>query len=413
MRATKLLAVSLLSLFAAAAAAANPVLMISIDGLRPGDIIEAQQRGLKVPALRAILEHGAYATGVRNALPTVTYPNHTTLITGVWPSVHGITSNTVFDPLKKNYDAWYWYSVDIKVPTLWDAVHAAHRPVASIDWPVSVGTTSIDYNIPEYWRARTPDDLKLVAALSTPGLTAELSAAAGVSVADSYGEEPATDTARAKLAGALIVHKKPSFTTLHLVSLDGQQHAFGPGSKEAHAALEEIDAAIGSLVAEARKAEPDLVVAVVSDHGFAPVEHDVNLTSAFVAAGLITVDPVSGKITAWQAEPWDAGGSSAIMLANPNDATLQAKVAALLQKLAADPANGIDAVIGRKEIAALGGGVEPSFWVDYKIGYEFRSQAPRAVGDAGLHQGHAWLLPHAPRNARDVHGRWTGHREDG
>ena len=396
MRLSSVAAVSIVSLLAAGTAAANPVLMISIDGLRPGDVIDAQQRGLKVPALRAILEHGAYATGVRNVLPTVTYPNHTTLITGVWPSVHGITSNTVFDPLKKNYDAWYWYASDIRVPTLWDAVHGAHRAVASMSWPVSVGTTSIDYNIPEYWRARTADDLKLLTALSTPGLPAELSAASGVTLANTYGEEPAADTARAKMAGALIAHKKPSFMTLHLVSLDAQQHEFGPGSKEAHAALEEIDAAVGSLVTEARKAEPDLVVAIVSDHGFAPVEHDVNLMSAFVANGLVTVDPATHKITAWQAQPWDSGGSSAVMLANPNDAALQAKVAGLLQKLAADPANGINAVIDRKEIAALGGGVEPSFWVDYKIGYESGHKLEGPLVTAGSIKGTHGYFPTHP-----------------
>jgi len=383
-------------LFAAGPSRAGSVLMISVDGLRPGDIIEAQQRGLKVPVLRGLMENGAYATGVHNVLPTVTYPNHTTLITGVWPQVHGITDNTVFDPLKKNSDGWYWYSVDIKVPTLWDVMHAAHRPVASMGWPVSVGTMSIDYNIPEYWRTFTPDDVKLQAALSTPGLPAELAAASGVTLKDAFGEEPANDVARARLAGALIAHKKPEFMTLHLASVDGKQHAFGPGSKEAHEAIEATDGAVGKLVAEARAAEPDLVVAIVSDHGFAPVEHDVNLISAFVAAGLITVDPVSHKITAWKAEPWDSGGSSAIMLANPDDAALQAKVAALLRKLAADPANGINEVIDRKGIAALGGGVEPSFWVDYKIGYEAGHKLDGALVTPGSIKGTHGYFPTHP-----------------
>ena len=51
MRLSSVAAVSIVSLLAAGTAAANPVLMISIDGLRPGDVIDAQQRGLKVPAL--------------------------------------------------------------------------------------------------------------------------------------------------------------------------------------------------------------------------------------------------------------------------------------------------------------------------------------------------------------------------
>ena len=98
-----------LAAFAAAllstAADANPVLMISIDGLRPLDVIEADKRGLAVPNLRAFMTDGTYATGVRNVLPTVTYPDHTTLITGVWPNVHGIGNNVKFDPLGRTMTA--------------------------------------------------------------------------------------------------------------------------------------------------------------------------------------------------------------------------------------------------------------------------------------------------------------------
>src|SRR6201995_710603 len=113
-------------------AQAAPVLMISVDGLRPGDVLDAQTRGMKIPALRALLADSLYAQGVKNALPTVTYPNHTTLITGVWPARHGIPNNPTFDPLQQNMGGWYWYARDIKVPTLWDAVHASGRKVASL-----------------------------------------------------------------------------------------------------------------------------------------------------------------------------------------------------------------------------------------------------------------------------------------
>jgi predicted AlkP superfamily pyrophosphatase or phosphodiesterase len=61
------------------------VLLISIDGLRPGDVLEAESRGLKIPNLRRFLAEGAHAQGVRGVLPTLTYPSHTTLITGVAP----------------------------------------------------------------------------------------------------------------------------------------------------------------------------------------------------------------------------------------------------------------------------------------------------------------------------------------
>jgi predicted AlkP superfamily pyrophosphatase or phosphodiesterase len=72
------------------AASAEPVLMISIDGLRPADVIEAEKRGLKVPNLRRFLTEGSYATGVTGVLPTLTYPSHVTLLTGASPARHGV-----------------------------------------------------------------------------------------------------------------------------------------------------------------------------------------------------------------------------------------------------------------------------------------------------------------------------------
>src|ERR1700761_3732345 len=183
-------------LLAPVAATAAPVLMISIDGLRPADVLEADKRGIKVPTLSRLAAAGLYATGVRNALPTVTYPNHTTLITGVWPARHGIANNQTFDPLQKNLGGWYWYTRDIKVRTLWDAVHAAHGRVASLSWPVSVGAASIDFDLPEYWRALNPDDLKLVRALATPGLGGQLEKDTGLPLADADGDTMIADTGR-------------------------------------------------------------------------------------------------------------------------------------------------------------------------------------------------------------------------
>lgn len=350
-------------------AEARPVLMISVDGLRPLDVIEADKRGLKVPTLKSFIREGAYASGVRNVLPTVTYPDHTTLITGVWPAVHGIANNTTFDPENKNLGGWYWYSSDIKVPTLWDVVHGAGKPVASIGWPVSVGNPSIDYDIPEYWRAGTMDDLKLINALSQPyGIGAVLSGKSGIPLVAAFGEEPRHDVAKAKLTAALIELKKPELVTLHLNSVDGEQHMFGPGTPKAHEAIETVDAAIGELIAVARKAEPDVVVAIVSDHGFADVHEKVNLLRHFISAGLVQVD-AANKIVSWQAMPWNAGGSSLIVLANSTDEAVKNKVKALLDTLVKDPKSGVAKVIGAEEIAAMGGNAKASFFVDYKLGY--------------------------------------------
>ncbi len=125
-----------------------PVVLISVDGMKPEYVTQAAQHGLKIPVLHDFLVHGAYAQGVIGVIPTVTYPSHTTMVTGVWPSEHGVIDNTIFDPLLQHPNTWYWDFADIKVPTLYTAADAAGIKTANVGWPVTVGAP-IDYNIAE------------------------------------------------------------------------------------------------------------------------------------------------------------------------------------------------------------------------------------------------------------------------
>jgi predicted AlkP superfamily pyrophosphatase or phosphodiesterase len=344
------------------------VMLISVDGLKPEAVIDAQSHGLKVPNLRAFMTDGVYASGVRGVLPTLTYPSHTTLLTGASPAKHGIYDNTTFDPLLRNQRGWYWYSEDIKVPTLWDAAANAHLRTANIYWPVSVGA-NITFNLPQIWRAGTDDDLKLQRALGTPGLERELSAELG-RYPGGMEESVADDEIRARFAVRLLQKKHPGFFTVYLTGLDTEQHASGPFSEKSNQVLERLDAVVGLLRAAAEKAAPGhATVCVVSDHGFAAVQHDVNLYVPFRDAGLFTMDS-TGQVTDWKAIPWPAGGSAAIMLADPTDQAVSDRVRQLLDTLAGDPANGIDRVLTHEQIQQGGGFPNAAYLVGFKIGYE-------------------------------------------
>jgi len=344
------------------------VVLISVDGMKPEAVIDAQSHGLKVPNLRAFMADGAYAGAVRGVLPTLTYPSHTTLLTGASPAKHGIYDNTTFDPLLRNQRGWYWYAEDIKVPTLWDAAAAAHLQTANIYWPVSVGA-NITYNLPQIWRTGTDDDLKLQRALSTQGLEQELSAGLG-RYPGGMQETVAEDEIRARFAIRLLQKKHPSFFTVYLTGLDTEEHLSGPFSPKSNETLERLDAVVGSLRAAAEKAAPGrATICVVSDHGFAAVEHDVNLYAAFRDAGLFTVDK-DNAITDWKAMLWPAGGSAAVMLADPADQTVRARVKALLDKLASDPANGIERIWSPEEIQRGRGFPQAAYLVSLRIGYE-------------------------------------------
>jgi predicted AlkP superfamily pyrophosphatase or phosphodiesterase len=375
-----------------AAALAEPVLLISIDGLQPADVIEADKRGIDIPNLKRFVAEGSYATGVRGVLPTVTYPSHATLVTGASPARHGIIGNISFDPLQINQGGWYWYGSDYKVPTLWDAAAKAGLTTANVHWPVSVGVASITYNIPQIWRTGHSDDAKLLKALSTPGLVASLEAKLG-DYAPGIDESIGGDEIRGRFAALLIEREKPQFATVYLTALDHEQHEQGPDTPKAHAVLRRIDAIVGRLVAAQMQAHPGSVVAVVSDHGFSKVDTEINLYRAFIDAGLIMLDEV-GKIASWDASPWNSGGSSAIVLARPDDAVLKAKVADLLARLKADPKNRIAAIADAGGIKALGGNPVASFYVSfepnaYAGGYKGKGAA--LVGPSGSKGTHGYF----------------------
>lgn len=367
MKKTALLATALAACIPQAALA-DPVLLISIDGLRPGDVLDADKRGLSLPNLRRFVTQGAHASGVTGVLPTLTYPSHTTLMTGTTPARHGIVANNSFDPTGINQGGWYWYTQDIKVPTLWEAATRAGLSTGNIHWPVSVAAKGVTWNLPQIWRTGHADDAKLLDALATPGLKAELEAKVGAPYAMGIDESLPGDQLRGRFATALIAAHKPQFLTVYLTALDHEQHAMGPDTQAAKAVLEKIDAIVGDLVAAEMQAHPDAVIALVSDHGFEATQTAINLYRPFIDAGLITLDK-DGKVASWLAMPWISGGSAAIMLAQPDDGALAVRVKALLDTLAANPANGIIQVADKAQIAAMGGNPQASYYINLAPGY--------------------------------------------
>ena len=343
------------------------VILISIDGLKPEYVLDAGAHGLKIPNLRRFLRQGAYSTGLQGVVPTVTYPSHTTLLTGVAPARHGIYANTTFDPLRKNYGGWYWYAEDIKVPTLWDAAAAAGLVTANVHWPVSVAAPHITWNLPQYWRAGTPDDRKLLRVLATPGLLELLEKDLGP-YPDGIDESVRGDEVRAKFAARLLELKRPAFATIYLTGLDTEQHASGPFSAQSIATLERIDAALGQILKSIKRSYgKNVVVCVVSDHGFVQTDKAFNLAVVLRSAGLIDFDE-KDQIKSWKAAIWGAGGSEAIVLRDKNDGATKTQVATLLATLAGDPANGIDRIIGEEELHARGGFPDATFLVALRPG---------------------------------------------
>jgi len=370
----------------------HPVLMISIDGMRPDTVTKADAHGLHVPNLRRFLTEGTYAEGVIGVVPTLTYPSHTTMVTGVWPSVHGVTSNTTFDPLFRNQVGWYWYADMEHAQTLWEAAHKQGIVTANLNWPVTVDAPGIDFNMPEYWRASTPDDLYLLRALARPlGLQQQLEAQG--TYVDGNTTTVEADQVRTKYALAMLRRFHPGFFTIHLSSLDETEHETAPFSAASNSNIEAIDGMIGALRDAALAVNPNTVVVIVSDHGFVRTDHRVNFFGPLLRAGLITIggtSPLGAPIfTSWKATLWPAGGVAAVMLHDPKDTASLAAIMKLLEGLAADPANGILRIVPAAELHAMGGFPQAQALVvlkdDYQLGYAFSGPVVTPAPSTGMH----------------------------
>lgn len=318
------------------------LIIVSIDGLMPSTVRDADKLGLKIPNLREFRDKGAFAEGLRGVMPTVTYPSHTTMVTGREPADHGIIGNEIFDPEQRLNRAWYWYAEQIRTPALWDVAKAAGLTTAAVSWPVTTGAR-IDYNFPEHRIVKTQEDLMLLRALSTPGLFAEFEKATGPFGVD---EE---DKGRTRMASYLIRTKRPNLLLVHIFDLDHEQHSYGPGSPESLKALEGDDACLGAL----RKAVADAGLAdstrwiILSDHGFLPVDKMFHPHAFLASLGFAAAD---GKPETWRVAAHSNGGSVAFVSKDPKDTEAQAFVRDALETLQKDDKWGIGRIHTRADL---------------------------------------------------------------
>lgn len=360
------------------------LLLISIDGMLPARYTSA--RPAKIPNLRRLMGRGVYADGVIGIFPSVTYPSHTTLITGVRPAIHGILDNRILDPERRANGAWYWYARGIKVPTLPMAARARGLRVGAISWPVTVGM-DLDYLVPEFSRSNHPESLSLLRALSNPR---HLIDAAEIALGKPF-DWPGSDRDRTELTKFVLRTYQPHVMLLHLVDLDGTEHETGPDSDESLATLEQLDGYVGEIVdtLETSGLLARTNVAVVSDHGFVALSRQLHPNAAFRGEGLISVDE-RGSVTDWQAWFHSSGGSGFVYLKDPANAALRERVHTLLKKIQSDPGNGVRKIWTDAELEAMGAHPDASFALDVVDGYYTSSAFDELLGTPTSRGGHGF-----------------------
>jgi predicted AlkP superfamily pyrophosphatase or phosphodiesterase len=315
---------------------ATHVVLITIDGSRPDFYMDP---GWHADNIRALMADGAYAEGVNSVFPSMTYPSHTTIITGVQPAKHGVYYNT--GPGERVY----WNDSSIKVPTIWAAATAKGMTVASLFWPVSADAP-VAYNIPDIGSLGE----KVREQYSKPaGLVDELRAKVFDGAAKiEYGR----DVNVAKIAAYVIATAKPNLMTIHLFSVDHNEHLQGRDGDQVRAAVRGADSAVGIIrdaIAAAGIADSTVII-ITGDHGFMTVTKQVNPNVWLQQAGLIT----DLKQDQWRAMFYSVGGASYLYV---KDQDALASVKRILGDLP-DTVKQYVRVIDRKQLDKIGGNPE-------------------------------------------------------
>lgn len=297
------------------------VVIISVDGLA-GFYLDDPKAEL--PNLRALAADGARAATMKATTPSVTWPNHTTLVTGVPPAVHGVVGNNYYDRAarqKRTLIADPVFDKDeiVKVPTLYDVAKAHGLTTAAIRWPASRNAKSLDWTVP----AMKPGMAER--RYTTPALLKE-AARAGVA----FDDTAHSDEWNTRLFNFILKTHRPRMALLHIVDVDHAQHASGPRSPEAYAAIREADIQVGKVWAQLKADFPGRAsLLVVSDHGFSSIEKIILPNVILKQAGLLGEKPANSVV---QVVP--QGGAALIyILDKPNRAALSRKIIAAFRTL--------------------------------------------------------------------------------
>jgi predicted AlkP superfamily pyrophosphatase or phosphodiesterase len=345
-----------------ASARTSRLLVLSLDGMRPDLYRRAGELGLKIPNLQELLSGAASAEAVESVFPSTTYPAHATLVTGVAPRVHGIYSHLAsLDPTEKARP-WHWFAAAIRVPTLWSLARVHGLKTAAVSWPVSAGAP-IDFNLPEIWDPAAPDphqDFQTVVQHSTPGLVEEL--------LQHFKSALRSEPDRLRGEAALYIWKtyRPDLLLVHFVGYDQQAHVHGPQSREALKALEVADVELGRL-REAATAAGRVTLAVLSDHGFLPVEKEAAPLVVLAEEGLFGVRSKHPELKHLGAV--HAGGSFAVFwLEEPSSLETRALDRALKRL---KDSGAVAAILDRRKLEALESDPDAEFILDAAPGFCF------------------------------------------
>lgn len=360
---------------------AEHVILISIDGLRPDFYLD---KSWPAPNLQRLKALGAWSRGVNSVFPSVTYPSHTSLVTGALPARHGIYFNS---PVGGLPNQWHWEASAIRTPTLFEAVRQAGGKSGAVQWPVTVGAP-IDYNFPVR-RAQGQEkggQLALTRPLVSPAsLLDEVEKASGHAMSEADFDHHHIDRSIGRMANHILATHKPQFLAIHFVSVDHLGHELGREGAELRKGLAQVDSLVGSVLATVERAglTGKTAVIITGDHGMVDVDTHLAPNVWLAQKGLLD----KANKDSWQARFIPAGGSAFLYLQDKNDRATLRQVKKMLRRLPRDQQR--FRVLSRRQLDAAGANPEAVLALAFDPGVAYHAalegEALRPAKKGGTH----------------------------
>ncbi|MFA9423135.1 MAG: alkaline phosphatase family protein [Sedimentibacter sp.] len=308
------------------------LVVLSIDSLQSTDLEFLKMQ----PNFSSILSKCALVKNVREIYPTLTYPIHTTIITGVAPDKHGISHNQLPSITHENPNwnimgsDWNWYSDSVKAYSLMDAANDNGLNTASVMWPV-MGGQKPKHNLAEIWPNSKEPFLETIKKSCTNDVVTDYFE----KYLKSYDWQHKTDmdSYAIDIATDMIIRHSPDLMLIHSTCLDHTRHVYGDENEMVNKCLVRVDGIVGAIMNACKDAgtyeETNFVF--LGDHGHIDIDYMFNINVLFVKYGLIRVH--DDKVLDYDAYSFSAGFSTHIMLKNKEDDNMKEKVFSVLKEI--------------------------------------------------------------------------------
>jgi predicted AlkP superfamily pyrophosphatase or phosphodiesterase len=260
------------------------VVVITLDGF-PAYALDDPK--LPIPTLRRLAREGVIASSMQPVNPTFTWPNHTSLVTGVDASQHQVLFNGLLTHPdgggRPSIEPWRDKDLMVHVPTIYDVAYEAGLTTAQVDWVAIYRAKTITWQFPELPDPNGVIERELIAAGT---VTQEQLR----TFEDGDSNQAWRDQIWTDAAADILVNHEPNLLLVHLLNLDDTNHKYGPMSSASFTAMALLDDRVKQILDAIQHSglSRRATLIIVSDHGFRTVLHTIHPNILLRDRGLLS-----------------------------------------------------------------------------------------------------------------------------